>query len=322
MNAKNQPRRGYQAIVQVPPVYQRWLVHLLMALLRWLPHRARLGMARKLGPRLLLRNRRRRQIVDVNLRTCFPDLPELDRARLRDEFAERFVFCALDTARLWPGPRESLFRWVTFEGEEHLQASLDAGRPVILLVPHTVGLEAGGLALAARYPMLGLTSEAKSGLEQWIFRRLRELYCDHVLDRTAPVRRVIREIRSGRILYYLPDEDHGHLKKSVFVPFFGKPTATLLGAGRLLAIADADVIPAVTLLDSSTGRYTVRIFAKLKDLSSDDAEHNCRVIRAELERLIRLQATDYIWTLRVFNNQPCGRANPDYPAPSIPVADE
>ncbi len=180
-----------------------------------------------------------------------------------------------------------------------------------------VGLEVGGLVLATRFPMLALTSEAKGSLEEWIFSRLRRRYSDVVLDRTVSMRRVIRELQGGRVLYYLPDEDHGHLKPSEFVPFFGRPTATLTGAGRLLAMAAVPVFPTGVYFDETSGVYTIRIHPGIT--VNADPIINCAMIRRETESLIRAQPSDYLWTLRMFNNEPDGSANPLYPPPKIPL---
>ncbi|HEX7047158.1 MAG TPA: hypothetical protein VF275_06275 [Gammaproteobacteria bacterium] len=312
------PRKNYVRAADKPNPFARLGVHAGFLFLKLLPQSLRDRIARRFGPRLLEKRWRRKQIVDVNLKTCFPEMNDADRGELKREFAFRFLRIALDLGDLWWGSSKSLLANIDFEGAEHLDAVRAANRPVILLGPHTIGLDIGGLALCCRWPVLGLTSEAKSGLADWAFLRLRSRYCDRVIDRTVSVRRMIREVQGGRVLFYLPDEDHGHLKKSVFVPFFGKPTSTMLGAGRLLALAKAEVLPFTTVFDAKTGRYVVKIFPPIADISSE-AEHNCFVIRRELEKLVRIQPEDYLWTLRIFNNQPDGKANPEYPAPTIPL---
>lgn len=319
---EKRPRRQYVRVADKPSLPARFGVHAGFGLMKLLPSTLRWWLARRFGPRLLEKRWRRRQIVEVNIHTCYPELDESARAAMKREFSIRFLRIALDFGDLWWGTPKSLLKKIRFEGEEYVDAVRAAGRPVILLGPHTIGLDIGGLALCCRWPVLGLTSEAKSGLANWSFLRLRTRYCDRVIDRTVSVRRMIREVQQGRVLFYLPDEDHGHLKKSVFVPFFGKPTSTILGAGRLLALSQAEVLPFTTVFDAETSQYVVKIFPPVKDVSTTDAEHNCHVIRRELETLIRIQPEDYLWTLRIFNNQPDGKANPEYPPPTIPLGHE
>lgn len=315
--AGREARKDYTKVHCRPPSRAgRLAVHVLFLVLWLIPGPLRDRMARRWGPRLLARRGRRRRIADVNLRTCFPDLPAHRRDAMRDAFATRLLRTMLDLGDVWWGSPRGLLRKVTFEGEQHLEQARASGKPVILLVPHTVGLDIGGLALASRWPMLGLTSEAKSGLSEWALQRLRCRYGDRILNRSTPMRRVLREIGDGRILYYLPDEDHAHLKRSVFAPFFGEPAATLLGAGRLPILTGARVVPTVTLYEPGQGKYRICFFPALDTLCSENPEYNCRAIRQALEKMVRMQPEDYLWTMRIFNNRPCGNPNPDYPPSS------
>lgn len=318
---QNQARSAYfRRNFDQPAWYKRLAVHLLMFLLRMLPGAVKRALAGRMAARQVRKQGRRQQIIDVNLRTCFPGMSEDKRALRKLHFAEKLFTAALDVAHFWKGPRPALDRLVRIEGREHLDSALGKGSGAILLVPHTTSLEIGGLSLARRYPMLGLTSEPKQDIEHWAFKRIREQFSDAVLDRTASVRRVIRELRGGRVLYYLPDEDHGHLKPSVYVPFFGRPTATLEGAGRLLALAKVPVLPALTWFDADRHQYVTEIFPAVA--FGDDVDENCALVRNEIEKLIRLKPDDYLWTLRMFNNQPDGSANPEYPPPKIAVTEE
>lgn len=322
-SSQQSPRRHYaRHDDRLPGLFGRGAVHAGFFLLKLMPGRLRDWLAARLGPRLLDKRWRRRQIVEANLQTAFPEKSPAEREQLKQEFARRFLRIALDLGDLWWGSRRSLLANTVFEGGDIVDRLLAEKQPVILLGPHTIGLDIGGLALSCRFPILGLTSEAKSGLADWAFRRLRERYCDEVIDRTYSVRRMIKGIQSGRVLFYLPDEDHGHLKKSVFVPFFGRDTATLLGAGRLMSLARAAVCPFTTVWNAETGQYHVKIFEPVAALSGEDPVENCRVMREELEKLIRIQPEDYLWTLRIFNNEKNGRANPLYPPPSIPLDDD
>lgn len=299
-----------------PSFIKRGLAHAILTLIWLLPRPGFRWFARRYGPRLLKRRRRRYHVATVNLAQCFPRKSAVQRNDLVDEFARKLVFAGQDMFRLWWSSPKTLGNRVKIEGSEHLDAACQQGRPVVLLVPHTVGLEIGGLALATRYPMLGLTSEAKCGFKSWAMNRLRRRFADCIANRAIPVCRVLSQVRSGRILYYLPDEDHGHLGRSHFVPFFGYPTSTLLGTGRMLALLDPLLLPCTTLLDFETGRYTVKLSPPVEGVS-DNAEQNCALIRQELEKLIRLQPVDYLWTMRMFNNRPDGSANPDYPDSTI-----
>src|SRR5690606_29222815 len=118
----------------------------------------------------------------------------------------------------------------------------------------------------ARYPMIALVREDKGTLGGWALRKLRGRFCDCVLERTDPLLKVVRAVKSGRVLYYLPDEDHGKRRRPVFVPYFGRRVCTVLGSGRLVSMTKAQVLPCLATVDPATGIYRVRIEAPLRDI--------------------------------------------------------
>lgn len=295
-----------------PPLAARAALSLLLFILSLLPWRLRRRLAPPLGRLMLALHPRRRHIIETNLRYCFPGLGEEERRRLLHAYAERLACTLLDFGWLWRSRRTQLAARVRIEGSEHVDAALRRGRPVMLLVPHTVALEHAGLALAARYPMIALAREGRGTLGGWALRRLRGRFCDCVLERGDPLLKVVRALKSGRVLYYLPDEDHGRRRRAVFVPYFGRKVCTVLGSGRLVALTRAQVLPCLATLDPATGSYRVSIEAPLRDLPYDDPVAICARLRAELERLIRRSPGDYLWNQRMFQTLEGGSRNPDY----------
>lgn len=297
-----------------PGLGRRAGVHALMFFLLLIPRAFKPFLARRLARVMLARRPKRKRIIETNLDYCFPELSDEQRQARAEACVARFMHVLLDMGALWFGNAKRLSRLVTIEGRERLEQSLAAGRPVILLVPHSVGLEHGGLMLATQFPMLGFTSQAKTPLGTWAMNRLRYRYADRVLDRSASMLTVVRELKKGRILYYLMDEDHGARCRSVFVPYFGRPVATAVGSGKLVASANATVIPCNTHLDMKSGKYTVDIGEPLQGLTTDDPTRNCEILRNALEDMMRAAPDDYLWSLRIFQNMPCGNINPDYDA--------
>src|SRR5690606_37222974 len=117
----------------------------------------------------------------------------------------------------------------------------------------------------------GARGQGNAGrLGGWALRWLRGRFCDCVLERGDPLLKVVRALKSGRVLYYLPDEDHGRRRRAVFVPYFGRKVCTVLGSGRLVALTRAQVLPCLATLDPATGSYRVSIEAPLRDLPYDD----------------------------------------------------
>jgi len=124
-----------------------WLLHLL-------PLRvfARIGSA--LGGLGYFLARERRNVCLTNLARCFPQMPQRERIAIAKAHFRAFARTLLERSILWWAPRERIQRMVRAEGLEHVLAL--KGKPVILLAPHFVGLDAGCTRLTWEFDMAGI----------------------------------------------------------------------------------------------------------------------------------------------------------------------
>ena len=126
-----------------------WLLHFLP-----LPILASLG--RGLGLLLYHLAGRRRKIVRINLNLCFPKLGEEERTHLAKAHFQMLTRSILERGILWWSSKKRLSRLIHLNGEEKLQALRTAGRPIILLSPLFVGLDAGGIGIALRFVVFSI----------------------------------------------------------------------------------------------------------------------------------------------------------------------
>lgn len=279
---------------------------LLMVLAR-LP----LGVSRALGAGLgavMYRvNAKRRRIAHVNVDLCFPELPPAERASLVRRHFRIAGQAYLDLGFLaWAGERR-FRKAVHLLGYEHLQAALAAGRPVILLAPHCVGMNVGGIAVAGRAATFSMYKPQRDPVVDWLLHKTRSRYASPLVPRERGLRPVLRGLAQGLIFYYLPDEDLGP-KHSVFAPFFGVEAATLPTLGRLATAADAVVIPCYTRL--VPGGYEVHLEPPLAGFPVGDSVADATRMNAEIEGALRLMPEQYLWTFKLFKTRPPGVASP------------
>ena len=86
---------------------------------------------------------KRRHVALTNLRLCFPDWTEEKRVRIAKQNYRNMGRAALDHAVLWKGTKEELQAMVKFEGLD-LVTDTD-NRPLIVVSPHFLGLDAAGI---------------------------------------------------------------------------------------------------------------------------------------------------------------------------------
>ena len=287
-----------------------WPAHALLALLwllHWLPLSWQAMLGGALGRALYTVARERRRISARNMQLCLPELnAEQRRALLRDHF--RWLGrSAVERALLWYGRPARLRRLIQVEGDVHLAERSE--RPVMWLVPHFVALEAAGMAtqLFQSRPVASIYQAQSHPVFDDAIRRGRSRFGQgELFSRRDTVLPLVRAIRRGHAFFNLPDMDFGP-KDSAFVPFFGRPAATLLAPSRLARALDMVVQPVVaTILPGGQG-YRVRFLPPWTDWPSGDPLADAGRMNEWIESEVRADPAQYLWVHKRFKTQPAGQ---------------
>lgn len=290
------------AFAPVLGLLARFWVACINASYRWsVAGRARL--AALLGDALWWVAWPRRNIALTNLRICFPQLSERDRKAIGRRCFRNIARAALDHSVLWRGTRDEIQRFVRIVGGEHLFNP--ANRPLILVAPHFVGLDAGGIRVSTE--MKGVSIYARQSNEVWDrwLKRGRERFNEPVLitRQGSDLRAALRAMKGGMPFYYLPDMDHGP-SNSIFVPFFGESAATLPMVSRIARLIDARVVMAVT--EMTADGYVLHIEPPWADFPGASIEADTARMNREIERWVAKLPDQYLWPHRRFKTRPEG----------------
>ena len=281
----------------------------LGVLVLWLVHFLPLSWIGAIGSALgsILYRFGRGRVTRINLALCFPDMPERERHDLGLRHFRMLGRNAVELSVMVWGSEKQLLELIHVEGIEHLKAV--AGRPVIALAPHFIGLNMGGIRVAYEYPgTSSVYSRQKNPVLDRIFLKARTRFGDpHLVSRQEGLRSIIRVIRSGKPFYFLPDMDFGP-RDAIFVPFFGVPTATITTLPRLAKLTGAAVIPVVTRQVGNG--YVVRFYPEWKDYPTEDLEADVRRMNAFIEERVLEMPDQYFWAHKRFKTRPPGQPNP------------
>jgi len=275
-----------------------WCLHLLPA--RWL---AALGEA--LGRVAWRLPTERRHVVRTNLALCFPEMAPAERERLGRAHFAAFARSALELGLAWWSSPERLARLVRVEGEHWVETV--AGRPLIVLTPHFVGLEIAAQRMASERRGIAFYTHQKNRFFDAFIRGRRSRFGTvRMVSRQEGIRPAVRAMREGLPLYYLPDMDLGE-RDSVFVPFFGQLAATVPALGRLVRLTGAAVLPCVTE-QLEGGGYVTRLLPPIEGLGSGDDAADARRMNAFIEEQVRARPAQYLWLHKRFKTRPPGAA--------------
>jgi len=248
----------------------------------------------------------RRRVVWVNLRLCFPQRTE---AELRALAQQTFVFFAqawLDRGWLWHGDADVLQRRLRLRGAAH---ELQGDAPTVVFAPHFVGLDAGWTALTLQLPRAFTTiysNQVDPTLDRWILDGRKRFGRPRLFGRDDGLKPVVQALRAGQPLYLLPDMNITR-QESVFVPFYGVPTATLTSLSRFAKMGRAKVVPVITEL--TTAGYDVHVMPAWQDFPTDDLQADAATMNRRLQDYIDRMPGQYYWVHKRFKMRPAGGAS-------------
>ncbi|MFN2504691.1 MAG: phosphatidylinositol mannoside acyltransferase [Acidimicrobiales bacterium] len=248
------------------------------------------GVARGLaGVAVPLLGHRRRMVAQHARRVSGRPLSQAEERRaVRAAFGSYSRYW-MESLRLPAMSPEEVDDGFSIDGLEHIRTGLDAGRGVVLALPHVGGWEVGGSWLVRQGIPLTVVVESLQPPElfEW-FVGLRESFGLTVipLGKGAGTQ-VLRTLRGNGVVALLSDRDIGG--RGVEVEFFGERTTLPGGPATLALRAGAPVLPTAVYFAGSghhavvQGPVTVPRTGRLRD----DVAVLTQAIACQLEELIR-----------------------------------
>ena len=290
-----------------PRYWPSWLWLCFLRLTVILPLSWSRALGAGFGLLMMITNEKRRRIARINLEMCFPrlSLREHEHLLLRHFIVNGQSY--IDLAYLAWARERRILRKMHIRGLEYYHDL--RGRNVILLAPHCVGINFGGSVVARERAIFTMVKLQRNPVVNWLLHRAQTRFNSFLLSRTQGLRPVIHGLKQGLAFHYSPDEDLGD-RQSVFVPFFGVPTATLTTLGRLAHITNALVVPCFTRLLSGGRGYEVILKPPLEDFPSGDRVRDAARMNVVIEEGLRSMPEQYLWTFKLFKTRPGNAPSP------------
>jgi KDO2-lipid IV(A) lauroyltransferase len=267
-----------------------------------------LALGRGLGALLYTLVGSRRHVAEVNLRLCFP---ELDEKAIRQLVRKTFTATAIsifEGVLSWWASDRRIKRLYRIEGLEHLKAARAGGKGVILLGGHYTTLEISGRFLANHVQGLQpIYKPARNKLFEAVMAGSRRRLFDDLLP-SSDMRRIVRNLKKGKVVWYAPDQDFGR-ERSVFAPFFGVPTATLVSTSRLARLSGAPVVPYYSERLPGSEGFLIRLRPALESFPSNNDLADATRVNQVIEEQVRRMPEQYLWLHKRFKTRPEGEAD-------------
>lgn len=267
-----------------------------------LPRSAALAIGRSLG-RLAwaLSGRDRRRALE-HLALALPELPETGRRELA---RAAFLHAGTSLAELLhflKRDRSEILRHVQVRGWEEVEAARASRRPILILTGHCGSWELIGTVLHhGGVPPAAIARPLDDPSLQRLLVDLRSHLGTTTIARgtRGSARQLLEVLRGGGALAMLIDQDTK--VDGVWVPFFGRPAFTPVGAAEIALRQNAQVIPSF-IERLPEGDHLVTFHPAL-DLPSDPREATA-LMTAKIEEQVRKRPEQWVWWHKRWRRQP------------------
>ena len=287
-----------------PRYWFSWIVVGFSWLLAKLPGTLQRSLSNGLA-RLLIKIRSSRiKTIRRNIELCFPDLSPQQQLELAEKNLASTILLLFDLLDLIWGTPEDIDKRGELHGEEHLKQALDTGKPLIILGGHFNSFVLGFARLAQLLPYHVVYRRMDNPvLEAQLYQRAARKHPITPIHRKE-ITHMLTQLKNNGVVVIIPDQDFGK-RRSVFVPFFGIPTATITAIPQYAALTGANVLT-VNTFRKEDGRYSVRIDPMMENFPSGDDLADTKRWSQWLEEEVREQPEDYFWLHKRFKTRPEG----------------
>ncbi|OLQ86115.1 lipid A biosynthesis lauroyl acyltransferase [Vibrio panuliri] len=282
-----------------------WLGFGLLALLvNLLPYALLLKLGRALGLLGMKLAKSRVTIARRNFELAFPQMSaeEVD-AKVIENFKNTGM-ALIETGITWFWPTWRFKRILVAKDIETLQTLNAEGKGVLLCCVHALNLE----ITARAFGVLGLSGYGayrphSNPAYEFIQYRGRTRNGNQLIYR-RDLKQMIRILRDGERLFYLPDQDYGH-NKSVFVPFFAVDEACTTTGTSILHYTSKCAIVTGSGFRNPAGKYEIIANTRVDlDYPQKDETAAAAYMNHYIEEVIMRAPEQWMWLHKRFKSLP------------------
>ncbi|WP_413285407.1 LpxL/LpxP family Kdo(2)-lipid IV(A) lauroyl/palmitoleoyl acyltransferase [Vibrio sp. MA40-2] len=286
----------------IQPKY--WLVWvnfgLLAVFVNLLPYKALYFLGTKLGQISMRFGKARVKVATRNLELAFPDKSAKAIEHFVEENFRNTGLALIETGISWFWPTWRFKRLLIAGDFSEMQQLEQAKKGVLLCCAHALNLEITARAFAVLgVGGYGVYRPHNNPAYNFIQYHGRSHNGNKLVDR-KDVKGMIRILKNGQRLFYLPDHDYGR-NKSVFVPFFAVKDACTTTGTSILAYTSHCAIITGSGFRNADGKYQIQVEPSIHDIyPKKDAKAAAAFMNKQIEKIIMKAPDQWMWLHKRF----------------------
>ena len=262
-------------------------------------------MARFIGSKFYKLAKRRYKITYRNLQLCFPTRTPNQLEALSKLSFEAICMSAAETVIAWFMPDKKFRKLYLDKNFSQDFIKHDPNQAMILLGGHFSCMEIVGRLMATQlknFEVSFIYQKHKSDFFEYIMSSSRSRYAKLCIQRKN-VFSIIKNLLRGECIWYAPDQDFGN-ERSIFVPFFNIPCATLTATSWLAQTGKSVVMPCYYVRKKDLSGYEIHILPHWDNFPSGNDYEDAKRYNVFLEKVINAYPDQYLWQHRRFKTRP------------------
>jgi KDO2-lipid IV(A) lauroyltransferase len=240
----------------------------------------------------------RKAVVLNNLQIAFPEKTDAERLAIAKQFYHNMIDTFVESIKfITLSKNRALSR---SSADFHvLDQALSSGKPVYAFGCHQFNWEYVNILfpLHLKVPFIGVYMPIANKLLDRIFYDFRKRYGTVLVPATAFKEKREELLKGQYVLALAADQNPGHPANAFWMPFFGKPAPFVTGPAKGAIRSDAVVVMA-EMQRIKRGHYHFAMRIMADDVKNMEPADLAARYRDELERVIRQDPANYLWSHR------------------------
>lgn len=283
---------------------QQGLFLALLKVCSWLPITVARRLGRAVSALLWHRNSRSRHVTEVNIRHCYPQLPDDAGKQLARRsyigIGERLA----EMGFVWLKPPQQVLDLVeSVEGSLLLSGAVAQAKGTIVLIPHLGNWEVVGLYLADKHKTTSLYElSGREILDNFISKVRSRNGATLVPTTQKGIGRLLKNLKDGQVTAILPDQLPRERGGGEYAPFFGHSVLTMTLVSNLIQRTGATVIFGFALRIEKGFRIVFKPASP--EICSENQKESLTALNCGVEQCIETCPEQYSWEYKRFRDRP------------------
>lgn len=243
------------------------------------------------------------ETIRLNIEICFPHLDQKQREKITEQAIRNELQSYMEFFTIWGGTNEkNIARIHHIQGEQYFHEAIQAGKGLVLIVPHFGTWEVMNAWFAQHTQMTIMYEPIKDASADQFVRaaRSRENATLVPTDETG-VRQIFKALKQGGTTVILPDHSPHHA--SELIEYFGIPLSSSNLSAKLIQKTKAKALLLYAIRNDNDG-FDMCIEPINEEIYQVDANQGTRLIFKAQEALIKKYPEHYHWSYKRFKANP------------------